>query len=149
MIAQTDFTEEVTIIDNDNPQQVIKKTTKQTEPQAKGEPPQKVYDKKKTIFRSSQIIWYILGFIEVLLAFRIILKILGANQYIGFTNLIYTITAPLMLPFSGILGESQMGNSIIEWSTIVAAIVYLSVAWGFIYFLEMIYPITPKDVETN
>jgi len=141
--------EEVTTIENQSPQQVIKKTTKQVEPQAKGEAPQKVYEKKKTILRFNQIIWYILGFIEVLLIFRVVLKALGANQYIGFTSLIYSITSPLALPFSGILGISATGSSIIEWSTIIAGIVYLCIAWGLVYLLEIIYPITPRDIETE
>jgi len=141
--------EEVTIVENQNPSQVVKKTTKQVEPQAKGEAPQKVYEKKKTILRFNQIIWYILGFIEVLLIFRVVLKALGANQYVGFTGLIYSITSPLALPFSGILGISATGNSILEWSTIIAGIVYLCIAWGLVYLLEIIYPITPRDIETE
>lgn len=140
--------EEVTIISHQSPQQVVKKTTTQAEPQAKGELPQKVYEKKKTIFRFNQIIWYILGFIEALLVFRFILKALGANQFVGFTNLIYTLTNLLASPFSGILGESVIGNSMIEWSTIIAMIVYLCIAWGLVYLLDIIYPITPKDMET-
>jgi len=149
MSQQDTQTLEETTISAPTSQQVVKKTTKQVEPQAKGEAPQIVFEKKKTIFRFNQIIWYILGFIEVLLLFRVILKLLGANSSIGFTSLIYSLTAPLAIPFNGILGATITGNSIIEWSTIVAAIVYLCVAWGFIYFLEMIYPITPKDVETQ
>lgn len=141
--------EEVTIIENQTPSQVIKKTTKQVEPQAKGEAPQVVYEKKKTIFRFNQIIWYILGFIEVLLLFRVALKILGANSSVGFTNLVYSITSPFAAPFNGILGLSIEGNSMIEWSTIIAAIVYLCVAWGLVYLLDIIYPITPKDIETE
>ncbi len=141
--------EEVTTIDNQSPQQIVKKTTRQVEPQAKGEAPQKVYEKKKTIFRFNQVIWYILGLVEVLLVFRTVLKILGANQFIGFTSLIYAITTPLVAPFSGILGVSITGNSIIEWSTIIAAIVYLCVASGLVYLLDLIYPITPNDVETQ
>jgi hypothetical protein len=141
--------EEVTIIENQTPSQVVKKTTKQVEPQAKGEAPQKVYEKKKTILRFNQIIWYVLGLIEVLLIFRVVLKALGANQYIGFTSLIYAITSPLAIPFSGILGISASGNSIIEWSTIIAGIVYLCIAWGLVYLLEIIYPITPKDIENE
>ena len=141
--------EEVTTVDNQSPHQVVRKTTRQVEPQAKGEAPQKVYETKKTIFRSNQIIWYILGFVEVLLAFRVVLKIFGANPFIGFTNLIYSITTPLARPFTGILNESTMGSSIIEWSTVVAAIVYLCIAWGLVYFLDIIYPITPEDVETQ
>ena len=132
--------EEVTIIENQS---------KQTDPQVKGEAPQKVYEKKKTILRFNQIIWYILGFVEVLLIFRFVLKALGANQYIGFTNLIYSITSPLALPFRGILGISASGSSVLEWSTIIAGIVYLCIAWGLVYFLDIVYPITPRDIETE
>ena len=141
--------EEVTTIETHAPQQVVRKTTMQSEPQAKGEAPQKVYEQKKTIFRFNQIIWYILGLIEVLLAFRFALKTLGANPNVGFTSFIYAITAPLAGPFNGILGVSTTGNSIIEGSTIIAGIVYLCVAWGLVYLLDLIYPITPKDVETQ
>jgi len=121
----------------------------QLEPQARGEAPQKVYETKKTIFRFDQIIWYILGFVEVLLVFRIILKALGADPTAGFTSLIYSITIPLAAPFRGILGLSISGNSVFEWSTIIAAVVYLCIAWGLVYLLDLIYPITPNDVETQ
>ena len=139
--------EEVTTINNRSPQ-VVTRTTRQVEPEAKGEAPQKVFEKKKTIFRFNQIIWFILGLIEVLLGFRVALRALGGDPFVGFTSLIYAITTPLAAPFRGILGISTTGNSAIEWSTIVAAIVYLIVAWGLVYLLELIYPITPNDVET-
>ena len=141
--------EEITTIENQSPQQVIKKTTKQVEPQVKGEAPQKVYETKKTIFRFNQIIWYVLGLVEVFLIFRIVLKALGANPSDGFTSFIYSLTAPLAVPFHGILAASITGNSVVEWTTIIAGIVYLCVAWGFVYLLDLIYPITPKDVETQ
>jgi hypothetical protein len=139
--------EEVTTIQS--PQQIVRKTTKQAEPQAKGEAPQTVYEKKKTIFRSTQVVWYVLGLVETLLVFRIFLKMLGANSSIGFTNFIYSLTSPLASPFSGILGLSISGASVIEWSTIIASIVYLCIAWGLIYLLEIVYPITPKDIGTE
>ena len=148
-MVQTEATqEEVTTVSNESPQQIVRKTTRQVEPQAKGEAPQKVYEKKKNIFRFNQVIWYILGFVEVLLVFRTILKILGANPFAGFASLIYAITTPLVAPFNGILSISVTGNSVIEWSTIIAAIVYLCIAGGLVYLLDLIYPITPNDVET-
>ena len=107
---------------------------------------------KKSLFvilKSNQIIWYILGLIEVLLIFRLVLKGLGASLSSGFTGIIYAITAPLALPFAGILRESVSGNSIIEWSTIIAIIVYICLAWGIVYLIDLIYPITPKDVENK
>lgn len=140
--------EEVTTTNVQSPEQIVHKTVRLVEPQAKGDAPQKIYEKKKSILRASQIIWYILGLIEVLLMFRFVLKVLGANQFVGFTNLIYTITMPLAGPFNGILGTSITGSSMFEWSTIIAAIVYLCIAWGLVYLMDLIYPITPSDVQT-
>ncbi len=149
-MAQTDnVEEEVTTTKNESPQQVVKKTTTQTEPRAKGEAPQKTYKTKKTILRFNQVIWYVLGLIEVIIGFRMTLKALGANAYSGFTNFIYAISDPLVLPFRGILKTSSTQDSVFEWSTLIAAIVYVCIAWGLVYLLNLIYPITPKDVETQ
>src|SRR5579862_1616229 len=96
--------EEITSIGNQSPQQVVSKITRVVEPQVLEETPQKVFNAKKTIFRFNKIIWYIFGLVEVLLAFRFVLKALGANSNIGFTSLIYSLTTPLIIPFNGILG---------------------------------------------
>ncbi len=150
MTVQSDIMqEEVTTIDHQTPQQIVTKTIRQVEPQAHEGASQKVYEKKKTIFRFNQIIWYILGLIEVLLVFRVVLKALGANQFVGFTSLLYSLTNPLTVPFRGILGTTVAGNSLIEWSTIVAAVVYICIAWGLVYLLNLIYPISIKDVENQ
>jgi uncharacterized protein YggT (Ycf19 family) len=141
--------EEVTTTNVQSPEQIVHKTVRLVEPQAKGDAPQKIYEKKKSILRASQVIWYILGLVEVLLIFRFVLKVLGANPQVGFTNLIYTITTPLAGPFNGILGTSITGSSMFEWSTIIAAIVYLCIAWGLVYLMDLIYPITPSDVQTQ
>lgn len=134
--------EEITT--EERPQRVVRKVTK-TEP-VDTESPQRVYEKKKAIFRSNQVVWYILGIIEVLLAFRFILKVLGANPFSPFTNFIYTITYPLIAPFNGILGVSSTATSTIEWSVFIAAAVYVCIAWALIYLLDLFFPITPHDV---
>lgn len=141
--------EEVTTVENTLPSQVKRKTTTQIDPVIKEEAPQKVFDKKKKIFRINQIIWYILGFVEVLLAFRVVLKVLGANSNIGFTSFIYSITGPLALPFRGILGESIDGGSLLEWSSIFAMVVYLVIAGGLVYLLDLVNPVSKEEVETT
>lgn len=140
--------EEVTTTVNSTPESVVK-TTRQVNPQVKVEHPQKVYTKKKVIFRSHQIIWYILGLIEVLLGFRITLLALGANPNSGFTGLIYTITAPLAVPFQGILRTSvePSTGSVFEWSSIIAAIVYLLIAVGIMQLVQFIKPVSPQEVS--
>jgi uncharacterized protein YggT (Ycf19 family) len=142
----TQTQEEITTVENTAPAQVVRKTTSQIDPLIKEEAPQKVFDKKKRIFRINQVIWYILGVIEILLAFRIVLKAVAANADSGFTNFIYSITGPLALPFRGILGESMSGSSLIEWSSLFAVVVYLVIAWGLVYFLDIVNPVSQEEV---
>lgn len=148
MAARVKTQEEVTTIDDTIPR-VVRKTVREVEPEVRGEAPQQVYEKKKTIFRFNQVVWYIAGLLEVVLAFRFILKLLGANPFSGFTNFIYSLTDIFVAPFNGILGVVVSGNATVEWSTIIAAIVYLCVAWGIVYLLDLMYPITPTDVDVQ
>jgi hypothetical protein len=108
--------------------------------------PQAVYNTKKTIFRVYQVIWYILGVLEVLFAFRFLLKLLGANPGSGFVNLIYSLTGPFVAPFRGILGATESGRIIFEWSVIFAGIVYFVIAYAIIYFMQLVKPTTPDEV---
>ncbi|HWY78987.1 MAG TPA: YggT family protein [Candidatus Sulfotelmatobacter sp.] len=142
--VNTTETKETTTVSN--PDEMVK-TTITTPPSIKVEHPQQVFNKKKTIFRAYQIIWYILGIIEILLGFRVALKALGANQLSGFTSLIYALSDPLTLPFRGILPNTISGISLFEWSTIIAAIVYALVAYGLIYIMQLVKPVTQKEVE--
>lgn len=131
------------------PEQVVKttKVVKETPPPIPLEHPAKVYDKKKTIFRSYQVIWYILGVIEVLLAFRLLLKMIGANSSTGFTSFIYSISGPFANPFLGVVAPSISGTSVMEWSTIIAMLVYLVIAYGIIRLFQFMKPVTPHEVE--
>lgn len=140
--------EEVTTTEVSAPQQVVR-TTKQvaTPPIVKTEHPQKVFEKKKKIFRFNQIIWYILVFIEILLIFRAVFKAIGANPLSGFVSMIYSITNVMVLPFQGIIGSAVSGNSIIEWASIIAGVVFAIIAWGLVYLLQFVKPVTPDEVE--
>lgn len=107
----------------------------------------RAYHQKKAIFRTYQVIWYILGIIEILLAFRLILKALGANPMSGFTNLIYALSDPLALPFLGILPVTATSNFVFEWSTLIAAAVYLVIAYGIVELMQFVKPVTSEEVE--
>lgn len=116
-------------------------------PVSPGEHPMKTYTTKKAIFRVYQIIWYILGVIEVLLIFRIVLKMLDANPGSGFTNLIYTLSDPLAVPFRGIFQTAVVQGSVFEWSTIIAGVVYAVVAWGLVQLFQLVKPTNPQEVS--
>ena len=136
--------EQITTVSSTAPAQVTR-TTKVVTPPVQTEHPQKVFEKKKVIFRSYQVIWYILCVIEVLLAFRIFLRMTGAYPS-EFTNLIYSLSAPFALPFRGILKTTNEG-AVIEWSTLVAMVVYLLLAYGLVKLLQFVKPVTPEEVE--
>lgn len=109
--------------------------------------PQKAYGTKKAIFRLYQVIWYILGVVEVFLAARILLKLIAANPNSAFTGFVYSISAPLALPFRGVLGTTTSLDSTIEWSTIIAMAVYAVVAVGLVKLFQLIKPTTEHEVN--
>lgn len=144
MAENTNTQEEITTVSRPTSAQVVK-TTKTVTPQIQTEHPQKVFEKKKVIFRTNQVIWYILGIIEILLAFRVALRLFGAYPS-EFTNLVYYLSAPFAIPFRGILKTSSEG-AFIEWSTLIAMLVYLLLAYGLVNLLQFIKPVTPQEVE--
>ncbi|TSC68863.1 MAG: hypothetical protein G01um101456_473 [Parcubacteria group bacterium Gr01-1014_56] len=91
----------------------------------------------RPLYRGTQIVWYILGFIEVLLAFRFVLKLLGANPAAGFTSFIYGVTYIFAAPFLNVFRITQVAGSIFEWTTLLAMFVYLVLAFGIIKLFLM------------
>jgi hypothetical protein len=95
-------------------------------------------DTKDTV---QNIVWYILGFIEILLAFRFVLKLLGANPASGFVNFIYSITGILTAPFDSIFGVTRATagetRSVFEPSILVAGAVYALIAWGIVKLITI------------
>lgn len=137
---------EETTVSTPTAQQVVRRT-KVVVPRVKTGSPQEEYEAKKVIFRTYQIVWYILGTIEVVLAFRVILKLLGANPQSGFTSFIYAISNPFALPFAGILRVTAVSEVVLEWSTLVAMAVYAIVAYGIVSLFQLVKPTNPEEVE--
>jgi len=129
------------------PEKVTRTTSRVVTPNIGNQHPQQVYKQKKVLFHTYKILWYILGIIEVLLIFRTILKVLGADPNSGFTYLIYTLSAPFAVPFQGILQIRYEGVHVFEWTTFIAMIVYVVIVYGLIQLFQLIKPTTPKEVE--
>ncbi|MEK7588942.1 MAG: YggT family protein [Patescibacteria group bacterium] len=86
----------------------------------------------KPLYRGTQIVWYILGIVEVLLAFRFVLKLLGANPFAGFSSFIYGTTYIFATPFLNVFKVARIEGSILEWTTLLAMFVYWVIAIGII-----------------
>lgn len=89
----------------------------------------------------ANIVWFIVGAIEILLISRFVLKLLGANPNSGFVDFIYSVSGTLTAPFDNIFGvaSTTTGNvqSVFEPSILVAAGVYALIGWGIVKLLTI------------
>lgn len=101
----------------------------------------------KPLYRGTQIVWYILAILEILLALRFLLKLLGANAGAGFTQFIYGITWLFAGPFIFVFRASQVQTNIFEWSTLLAMAVYFLVAWMIVKAAIMAKPVSTEEAD--
>ena len=80
----------------------------------------------------SRVVWFVFGVIEILIAIRFVLTLLGANAEAGFVNFIYTVSDVFMAPFNAIFSTGRVSGATIEWSALVAIAVYALIAWGLV-----------------
>ena len=91
----------------------------------------------KPLFKVTQIVWYLLSLLEVLLAFRFVLKLTGANSDAGFTSFIYAFTWPFTAPFLAVFQMTTVQGSIFEWTTLLAMLVYWMIALAIVRLFLM------------
>ncbi len=103
----------------------------------------------KPLYRGTRIVWYVLGVVEVLLAFRFALKLLAANPAAGFTNFIYTLSYPLAAPFLAVFKVSRLEGNILEWTTVLAMFVYWVLAMGIGKLLVMSRTVSTPEAASK
>jgi uncharacterized protein YggT (Ycf19 family) len=87
---------------------------------------------------AKRIIWFIADVILILLAFRFVLALLGANPSNAFANFIYNVSHPFVAPFFSLFSyKQQFGVSRFETYTLVAMLVYLVIAWGLTRLIDI------------
>ncbi|OGZ72970.1 MAG: hypothetical protein A2908_00120 [Candidatus Staskawiczbacteria bacterium RIFCSPLOWO2_01_FULL_38_12b] len=105
----------------------------------------------KPLYKGVQIVWYLLGVVEFLLAFRFVLKLLGANPNAGFSSFIYGVTYPIAAPFLSVFNIIQIEGNILEWTTLLAMLVYFFIAWAIVklFFMSKIVSIPEAAEKLN
>lgn len=91
----------------------------------------------KPLYRGTQIVWYVLGLLEAVLALRFLFKLLGANAASGFVNFIYDLTYPFVVPFNSVFRTQRVEGNIFEWTTLLAMVIYWLVAWAIVKLFVM------------
>ena len=91
-----------------------------------------------------RVIWWVAGALLVLLAFRFVLALLGANQGNAFVEFIFNASSPFVSPFFGVFSydDYQYGAARFELFTLIAMAVYAVVAWGLARLVTLNRPET-------
>lgn len=71
----------------------------------------------------------VIGVIEFLLLLRFIFKFFAANVGTPFVAWIYSTTASLVSPFARIVPDLKLGQFVVDFSTLVALIVYVFIGY--------------------
>jgi hypothetical protein len=101
--------------------------------------------------KARKIVYYVLGVLEVLFAFRLVFKLLGANPQSPFVSFIYSVSQAFLAPFSGIFRTATTkgieAQSVLEPATIIAMIVYAIIAWGIVKLIEISRPAQNTEIR--
>jgi len=96
-------------------------------------------------YRAVQVVWFLTGLVDVILAIRFVMKLLGANPTSGFVSFMYNISEPLVAPFRGIFGTPAAGGSVLEPASLVAIVIYSLIGWGLVVLIRLLT--APKGVR--
>lgn len=107
------------------------------------------YSTVRPMYRATQVVWYIAGLIEALLGLRFILRLIGANPAAGFVDAIYTLTEPLVAPFSNIVSNAAVSGSVLDWNTLIAMAVYWLAAWAIVRLFFIGRPVSEDEARTE
>ena len=87
-----------------------------------------VAERRLWLYRISQLIWLGCGSLEILIALRIVLKLIGANPQASFAQLIYAFSTFFLLPFAGLTLNPSYEGMVLEITSMIAMIVYALLA---------------------
>lgn len=85
------------------------------------------------------IINIVLTVVEVLLIFRLFLRLLSANENAAFVQWIYETSEPLVRPFEGIFPTVVESGAVVEMSTLFAIMVYAILGYLLVALIDIIY----------
>ena len=81
-------------------------------------------------FKVIQLIWLLLGILEVFIALRIGLQLISANPVNPIVSFIYGFTSLFLFPFAGMIASPSSGSAVLELSSVFAMLVYALIAWA-------------------
>ncbi|MDQ0352149.1 uncharacterized protein YggT (Ycf19 family) [Alkalibacillus filiformis] len=78
----------------------------------------------------NHLINIVIGIVQLILGFRIILKLFGASETAPFVEWVYNTSEPLLHPFEGIFPTTVLdGTFVVEFSAIFAFLIYTLIGY--------------------
>jgi len=90
-------------------------------------------------FKATQLVWLVFGILEVLIALRIGLRLIGANPASPFAVFLYGFTGIFLFPFTGLTGAPAAGGMVLEISSFIAMVVYALLAWALERIIQLVF----------
>jgi YggT family protein len=81
------------------------------------------------LLKISQVVWLLVGIIEVMIGMRVLLKLIGANPDNDFARFVYNVAALFMGPFVGLTGSPASSGMVLEVPSLIAMLVYALLGW--------------------
>ncbi len=86
------------------------------------------------------VTYFILAVLEVILALRLLFRLLGANRDNGFISFLYGLSHVFVGAFNGIFNDQAIGTThVFETSTVIAMLVYALIAWGIVSLGKVVF----------
>lgn len=106
-------------------------------------------ERTKPLYLGIRITWYLLGILEALLAIRFLLKLMQANPLAGFTSFVYAITGLFTAPFEAVFRNFRAQGSVVEWTTILAMLVYWLIAMAAVKLFVIGKPVSTSEADAK
>jgi hypothetical protein len=89
-------------------------------------------------FRLVAAVGFIVAVVDIFIAARFLGKLFGASAQSAFVNFIYTVSGPMVAPFTGIFGDTGSRTNTFETASLVAIVVYAVIGWGIIALIRIV-----------
>jgi hypothetical protein len=105
-------------------------------------------DRSRTTALLIGMLDFVFSLAAIGLFLRFLFRLFGANPSSPFVDFLYSSTAPLLSPFEGIFRSYTIERGyVIEFSTLIALVMYMLIAWLFVALVSFVYEQTlPRKV---
>jgi len=90
-------------------------------------------------FKATQLVWLFLSILEGLIGLRFIFKLIGVNAENAFAQFLYGLTNIFVAPFATLTGTPAAAGMQLEFSSLIAMLVYALIAWAIERLIWVIF----------